>query len=50
MPQGSGASPCWYVRFVKVINKVIKALAQVAAYLDDVIVFHAVTTAHVKTI
>ena len=36
MPQGSSASPGW---FVKVFNEVIKDLKQVAAYLDDVIVF-----------
>lgn len=35
MPQGSSASPDW---LVKVINKVIKGLGQVATYLDDVIV------------
>ena len=47
MPQGSSASPGW---FVKVINEVIKGLAQVAAYLDDVIVFDSDPTAHVRTI
>ena len=36
MPQGSSASPGW---FVKVINEVIKNLKQVAPYLDDVILF-----------
>ena len=36
MPQGSSASPDW---FVKVVNEVIKGLAQVAAYLDDGMVF-----------
>ena len=46
MPQGSSASPGW---FVKVINEVIKGLEQVEAYLDDVIVFHSDPTAHVKT-
>ena len=47
MPQGSSASPGW---FVKVINEVIKGLAQVAAYLDDVIVFVSDPAAHAKTI
>ena len=47
MPQGSNASPGW---FVKVINEVIKGLEQVAAYLDDVIVFGSDPTAHVKNI
>ena len=46
MPQSSGASPG---RFVKVINEVIKGLEQVAAYLNDVIVFDSDPTAHVKT-
>ena len=46
MPQGSSASPGW---FVKVIDEVIKGLEQVAAYLDDVIVFASDPTAHVKT-
>ena len=46
MPQGSSASPVW---FVKVINEVIKGLEQVAAYLNDVIVFDSDPTAHVKT-
>ena len=46
MPQGSSASPRW---FVKVINEVIKGLEQEAAYLDDVIVFDSDQTAHVKT-
>ena len=36
MPQGSSASPGW---LVKVINEVIKGSNQVAAYLDDVIVY-----------
>ena len=36
MPQGISASPDW---FVKVISEVTKGLEQVAAYLDDVIVF-----------
>ena len=47
MPQGSNASPGW---FVKVINEVIEGLAQVAAYLNDVIGFDSDPTAHVKTI
>ena len=47
LPQGSSASPGW---FAKVINEVITGLAQVAAYLDDVIVFDSDPTAHVKTI
>ena len=47
MPQGSGVSPGW---FVKVINETFKGLAQVVAYLDDVIVFDSDPTAHVKTI
>ena len=44
MPQGSSASPGW---FVKVINEVIKDLTQVAAYLGDVIVFDSDPIAHV---
>ena len=47
MPQGSSASPGW---FVKVINEVIKGLTQVAAYLDDVIVFDSDPVTHVRTI
>ena len=47
MPQGSSASPGW---FVNVINEVIKDLKQVAAYLDDVIVFYSDPIAHVQTI
>ena len=47
LPQGSSASPEW---FVKVINEVIKDLKQVAAYLDDVIVFDPGPVAHVRTI
>ena len=39
-----------FARLVRqVINEVIKGLAQVAAYLDDVIVFDSDPTAHVKT-
>ena len=47
MRQGSSASPRW---FIKVVNKVIKDLQQVAAYLDDVIVFDYDPVAHVQTI
>ena len=47
MPQGSSASPGW---FVKAINEVIKDLNQVAAYLDDVIVFSSDPVEHVRTI
>ena len=46
MPQGSSASPGW---FVKVTNEVIKGLEQVVANLDDVIVFGSDPPAHVKT-
>ena len=45
MPQSSRASPGW---FVKVVNEGIKGLEQVAAYLDDVVVFASDPTAHVK--
>ena len=45
-PQGSSASPGW---FVKDINEVINSLEQVAAYLDDVVFFDSDPTAHVKT-
>ena len=44
---GQQRLPAW---FGKVINKVIKGLEQVAAYLDDVKVFDSEPTAHVKTI
>ena len=44
MPQASSAAPGW---FVKVINEVIKGLANVAAYLDDVIVFDPDLSTHV---
>ena len=47
MPQGSSASPGW---FVMVVNGVINALEQVAANLDDVIVVDSDPAAHVKTI
>ena len=47
MPQGSSTSPGW---FVKVINEVIKDFKQVAANLDDAIVFDSDTVAHVRTI
>ena len=46
MPQGSSASSEW---FVKVSDEVIKGLEQVAAYLDDVIVFDFDPTALFKT-
>ena len=47
MPQGSSASPgC----FVKIINEMIKGLKQVAAYLDDVIVFDSDPVVNVRTI
>ena len=46
MPQGSGASPGW---FVKDINEVIKGLEQAATYLGDVVIFGSGPTAHVKT-
>ena len=41
MPQGSSASPGW---FVKAIDEVMKGLAEVAAYLDGVSVFDPVPT------
>ena len=47
MPQGSNEAPGW---FVKVINEVIKGLANVATYLDDVIVFDSDPSVHVHTI
>ena len=47
MPQGSSASPGWFVR---VINEVIKDLKQVAAYLVDVSVFDSDPVAHVRSI
>ena len=47
LPQGSSDSPGWCV---KVINEVIKDLKQVAAYLDDVIVFDSDPVAHVRMI
>lgn len=47
MFQGSGASPG---SFVKVINEIFKSVQQVAAYLDDVIVFESDPTVRVKTI
>ena len=46
MPQGSSASPGW---FVKVISEAAKGLKQVAAYLDDVIVFDSDPSTHVKS-
>ena len=47
MPQGRSASPGWFVKF---INEVVKGLGQVAAYLNDVIVFDSDPTAHVENI
>ena len=47
MPQGSSASPGW---FVKVINEVIKGLKHVVAYFDDVVVFDSDPVAHFQTI
>ena len=44
MQQGSIAAPGW---FFKVVNKAIKGLDRVAAYLDDVIVFDADPSLHV---
>ena len=43
IPQGSSASPGW---FVKVFNEVIKDFKQVASCLDDVIVFDSDPIAH----
>ena len=47
IPQSSSASPVW---FVKVINEVTKVFEQVAAYVNDVIVFDSDPSASVKTI
>ena len=47
MPQGSSAAPGW---FVKVINEVIKGLANVAAYVDDAIVFDSDPSVYVLTV
>ena len=47
MPQGSSASPGW---FVKVINEVIKGLKRFTEYLDDTIVFDPDPTDHVAHI
>ena len=47
MSQGSNAAPGW---FVKVINEVIKGLANMAAYLDDVIVFDSDPSTHVLSL
>ena len=47
VPQSSSVSPGW---FVKVINDVTKDMKQVAAYLDDVIVFDSDPVEHVRTI
>ena len=46
-PQGSSASPAW---FVKVINEVIKGLEHVAADLDDIVVFDPDPYDHVVNI
>lgn len=46
-PQGSSAAPKW---FVKVVNEVIKYLAKVATYLDDVIVLDTDPAAHARNI
>ena len=47
MPEGSNAAPGW---FVKVINKVIRGLDNVLAYLDDVIVHDPSPAEHPGTI
>ena len=47
MPQGSSASPGW---FVKVLSEVTKGLEQVAAFLGDAIAFGSDLTTRVKTI
>ena len=47
MPQRSSAGPGW---FVKVINEVIKGLANVAAYVDDAIVFDSDPSVYVLTV
>ena len=44
---GSSAAPGWFVRM---IHEGIKGLANVAAYLDDIIVFDPDPCAHVLTI
>ena len=46
-PRAINASSRW---FAKAINEFIRGLEQVAAYLDDVLVFGSDSTAHVKTI
>ena len=46
MLQGSSSS---LRRFIKVVDEVIKRSEQMAAYLDDVLVFDSDSTAHVKT-
>lgn len=45
MPQGSSATPGW---FVKLINEVIKNLERVVAYLDDVLVFDPDPSTHIN--
>ena len=47
VPQGSSASPGW---FVKVINEMITDVKQVAAYIDDGIVFDSDPISQVQTI
>ena len=47
MPQGSSASPGWYV---KMINEVIKDLNQVAAYLHAIVVLVFNPIVHIQTI
>ena len=47
MPQGSSASPGW---FVTAINEVTKGLEHVAAYLNDVIVFDSDPSTDIKII
>lgn len=44
MPQRSSAAPGWLVR---VINKVMKGLDRLIAYLDNVIVFDSGSSGHV---
>lgn len=47
MPQGSGASPGW---FVKVADDVVHGMEQMAAYLDDVVVFDSEPAAYTRMI
>ena len=46
MPQGSSASPGW---FVMVTDEVVQGLEQMAAYPEDVTVFDSDPAAHTKT-